>query len=564
MDWIIAIAALFHLFASPFTKVEESFNMQATHDVLYHGSDIYKYDHLEFPGVVPRTFVGPLILSFFSWPVLFLFEIFGVSKIYSQYTVRIILGGFVLIAWRNLRKQIQKSFGKDVAIWFTFITASQFHFVYYLSRTLPNIFALIFALFSYSYWLQQRHKLMLISSGIGVFIFRSELCLLLGPMLLYDLSMRRIHIVKFLTYAIPVGILCLGTTMVVDSFFWNRLIWPEGEVFWFNTYKNQSHQWGVYPLLWYWYSCLPRALGLSLFFVIIGIAIDPRIKAFISPGLLFVSLYSFLPHKELRFIIYVFPLFNLAAARACQFFWTTRLKSTSRKVFAIASALHIVGNLIFTSLFLSISSHNYPGGVAMQKFHQIIPPNSTVYLHIDNYATQTGVTRFTQLNPNWKYNKTENLKAGGKEIRSFTHILVEAKAKYAYNLKHYTTSHKILDHIEAFSHLHFNYMNFPPVKIRVKPAIYILENKIKEDIDWSFIQPVNLEHSDGSEILTSVENENLIKENDSKMATSLPSNGSTIEEVKTKKKSSKKKKKDKVNKKSKNIKSDQDNAEELR
>ncbi|KAB7503712.1 putative Dol-P-Man:Man(7)GlcNAc(2)-PP-Dol alpha-1,6-mannosyltransferase [Armadillidium nasatum] len=512
MDWIIAIAALFHLFASPFTKVEESFNMQATHDVLYHGTDIYKYDHLEFPGVVPRTFVGPLILSSFSWPVVFLLEIFGVSKIYSQYTVRIILGGFVLIAWRNLRKQIQKSFGKDVAIWFTFITASQFHFVYYLSRTLPNIFALIFALFSYSYWLQQRHKLMLISSGIGVFIFRSELCLLLGPMLLYDLSMRRIHIAKFLTYAIPVGILCLGTTMVVDSFFWNRLIWPEGE---------------VYPLLWYWYSCLPRALGLS--FSLRKYGHDPRIKSFyITRTSLCQSLLLLTPQRTT--IHYLCPLFNLAAARACQFFWTTRLKSTSRKVFAIASALHIVGNLIFTSLFLSISSHNYPGGVAMQKFHQIIPPNSTVYLHIDNYATQTGVTRFTQLNPNWKYNKTENLKAGGKEIRSFTHILVEAKAKYAYNLKHYTTSHKILDHIEAFSHLHFNYMNFPPVKIRVKPAIYILENKIKEDIDWSFIQS-NLEHSDGREILTSVENENLIKENDTKMPTSFPSNGSTIEEL---------------------------------
>lgn len=74
---LIPATILLYCVLAPYSKVEESFNIQATHDVLTYGipwkqaGDRLRkqYDHLTFSGSVPRTFVGPLVLAGGSWPL---------------------------------------------------------------------------------------------------------------------------------------------------------------------------------------------------------------------------------------------------------------------------------------------------------------------------------------------------------------------------------------------------------------------------------------------------------------------------------------------------------------
>jgi hypothetical protein len=59
--------------------------------------------------------------------------------------VRAILGLLNAAALIAFGRSVQKAFGTSAGIWYALFQASQFHIMYYASRTLPNMFALIFS-----------------------------------------------------------------------------------------------------------------------------------------------------------------------------------------------------------------------------------------------------------------------------------------------------------------------------------------------------------------------------------------------------------------------------------
>lgn len=331
-------------------------------------------------------------------------------------------------------------------------------------------------LFAVRHWVLAESRAFLWMSAVAIIVFRSELCLFLGLLLLCDLVYERLTLKDLMKHGLPACLMCLGTSIVIDSFFWKRWLWPEGAVWYYNIILNKSSNWGTSPFLWYFYSALPRALLCAIPLSVVGIVVDKKMWILLVPAIGFVFLYSFLPHKELRFIIYVLPVFNVIAGRGLAYVrivFSAGLRQRETKSLVCGA---LVGGLLAGSFLMSIgflytSHYNYPGGVAFDRLHQLAADQKDfpVRVHIDNYAAQTGVSRFGELFP-WRYSKTDHLSIDQKS--EFDYLIAEAGTEHLFN-----KTHQVVEEITGFSDLKFervlNYL--PPLpRLTFRPRLTIL------------------------------------------------------------------------------------------
>ena len=181
----------------------------------------------------------------------------------------------------------------------------------------------------------------------------------------------------------------IALTAPVDSFLWGKPLWPvrwfcamtrsalrrvtpwrrqELEVLRFNVLDNRSSEWGTSAFHWcalasliingwlpltspivrYLSSALPRALLGAAPLAVLGVALERRLRPQFISALVYVLLYSALPHKvrtvagtdanrsgwpdelpsqEVRFLFPVLPLFNMCAAAALARLYASRCDS---------------------------------------------------------------------------------------------------------------------------------------------------------------------------------------------------------------------------------------------
>jgi Alg9-like mannosyltransferase family len=134
---------------------------------------------------------------------------------------------------------------------------------------------------------------------------------------------------------------------------------------------------------------------------------------FLLPALGFVTLYSGLGHKEVRFLFPVLPLFNMTAAVGLSRLHDVTFPMKGKKstfvsrlgYFVAATAL--ISSFFTSGAFVAVSRLNYPGGSALHMLknhvYQVTKSNASieqrspqVHVHIDVASAMTGVSLFGQ------------------------------------------------------------------------------------------------------------------------------------------------------------------------
>lgn len=446
--------------------------MQAVHDILAFKWNISKFDHLKFPGVVPRTFMGPLVISMAVAPWSALINLgpsFLRSLFYPQprlILTRLALGTASIISLSIFRKAVAARFTRSTSVFFAAITMSQFHLIYYAGRTIPNIFALAFVNIALAEWIHPRgnfrRSISLLSFACA--LFRSELALLIFTLLAVWLFASHAGSLRYkATVLMPViiahgfisALFAATVSILVDSWFWRRLCYPELEVFYFNVVLNKSSGWGTEPWHWYFSSALPKALGGALPLAALGLWSYPSdVGLIVAPSVVFVALYSVLPHKELRFIFYAIPSLNIAAASGLDFIYRQFrrryrdgcLRKDKAVVHVFCAAICIAISVAMTCLSLAASIQNYPAAHALLALQRVESSRgctghlcaagsrsalTSVRVHIDTESAMNGITRFleiptiqnTKLNvlQEWHYSRDEGL--SDSDLLNFTHLI---------------------------------------------------------------------------------------------------------------------------------------------
>ncbi|KAI0925707.1 hypothetical protein AcV5_008372 [Taiwanofungus camphoratus] len=353
-----------------------------------------------------------------------------------------------------MRRAISRRFGGPTSVLFVLLTCTQFHLPFWMGRTLPNMFAL-FPVNLGLYMLVNRaprsmrpsqssiHRAIILLTFTSA-VFRSEVILLLGPLVLQSLICQWTTFTKVIKVGLIAGLFSAALTIGVDSYFWKRWpIWPELYSIYFNVIQGKSSEWGVSPFHTYFTSSLPKLLLSSLPLSLVGFMADSRVRALLLVPTTFLLLISGLSHKEWRFVVYTVPLFNIAAARGAAWMITRRKSTLFGRVCFLAVAGMLICNCLATTILTMASMENYPGGEALSKFNRIYATQEKVHVHISNLAAQTGASLFLHTHsppyllgldiapstPHWTYNKTEHISpkllTAAPEI---THVIAEADA----------------------------------------------------------------------------------------------------------------------------------------
>jgi alpha-1,2-mannosyltransferase len=168
------------------------------------------------------------------------------------YSVRLALGLFSSVCEAVFYSGVRKRFGKGIAFHTFLIMLMAPGMFTAVTAYLPSSFAMNALMLAWGAWLKDAHHMAVIWAAFATIMSCWPFVILITMPLALD-SIRARGFFKVLGWAVFASVLFLGPSMVVDWYFYRKLVIPLFNLFWYNVAgpTGGSTLYGVEP--WYFY-----------------------------------------------------------------------------------------------------------------------------------------------------------------------------------------------------------------------------------------------------------------------------------------------------------------------
>ncbi|KAK7604082.1 hypothetical protein V9T40_004355 [Parthenolecanium corni] len=309
------------------------------------------------------------------------------------------------IAWIH---KVSKS--SRQAYWSVWCYMTNVFLAYCATRTLTNVAETnltCIALYHYPWFKRQSGSVLYLWFVCVACVMRPTAAIQWTPLCFFALKECSSPVKTLFSKYIPIGLVVLISSTFLDSYFYGRLQLTWWNFLEFNVFHNVSANYSVQSLYWYFVLGLPVVLGPCIVPFYTAIAsqmkdniIDDIFSKVYQTVMFSLVLYSFIPHKEFRFVLPLCPLMVFVASYPISQ-WTVSLK----KIYTYMLSTSVLLVSLFVFYYLS-----YQHQVATVKVMQHLnsPRNNLLFLmpcHLTPLYSHlhTNIpTRFLRCDPNLK------------------------------------------------------------------------------------------------------------------------------------------------------------------
>lgn len=256
-----------------------------------------------------RGYSYPLLFSFIYKILHFLSYDSVLLLIWLPRITQTLLAAFADVKFFFLIRTLQSP---DVAKWTFFCHLCSWFSWFCCTRTLTNsmettltCLALFYFPLPGSKTCSSKKYLTLVSLAV---IVRPTALIVWFPLLMYHFCQEE-NKLKLITHNyIPIGAVAVGISTVIDCIFYGKLTLVQFSFLKFNIFHGVADFYGSHPWHWYLTQGFPVIIGPHLPLFLHGCSLAfKKYKILLAAVVWTIIVYSFLPHKEFRFIYPVLP-----------------------------------------------------------------------------------------------------------------------------------------------------------------------------------------------------------------------------------------------------------------